>query len=71
MSNPRLAEENPEMGDKYKHRSVAEQNSVDIAWDLLLQDKYKELQQSIFSTPEELQRFRKVLVNVSCACLPF
>ena len=36
VPNHQLAKEDPEMGEKYKQKSVAEQNSVDIAWDLLV-----------------------------------
>ncbi|CAB9525464.1 Receptor-type guanylate cyclase gcy [Seminavis robusta] len=67
VSNPRLAEENPELGDKYKNRSIAEQNSVDIAWELLMQPQYKELQQAIFRSEEELLRFRSAVVNAVMA----
>ena len=51
------------MAEKYKNRSIAEQNSVDIAWELLMQPEYKELQQTIFATEAELLRFRSTIVN--------
>lgn len=62
VSNVQLAQENPELGEKYK-KSIAEQNSIDISWSLLMQEDYKELQQCIFATEEELQRFRATVVN--------
>ena len=48
---------------KYNGRSVAEQNSVDLAWGLLMEDKYKDLRSTICSTSEEMKRFRQLLVN--------
>ncbi len=38
VSNTQLGKEEPEMGQYYKHKSIAEQNSLDIAWDLLMSD---------------------------------
>jgi hypothetical protein len=42
---------------------VAEQNSVDIAWHLLMDDSYAELRRSIYATNDELRRFRELVVN--------
>jgi class 3 adenylate cyclase len=64
VSNFQLANEIPEMATKYKNRGLAEQNSVDIAWDLLMQPQYKDLQKAIFSNEFELQRFRQLVVNL-------
>jgi hypothetical protein len=52
------------MATKYKNRGLAEQNSVDVAWDLLMQPQYKDLQIAIFSNELELQRFRQLVVNL-------
>jgi hypothetical protein len=67
IPNGQLSQENPEMGDKYKHRSVAEQNSVDIAWSLLMDPKYKELRQCIFTDEDDIRRFRQYVVNLVMA----
>jgi class 3 adenylate cyclase len=67
VSNPQRNEEDPGMAKKYKERSVAEQNSVDIAWDLLMDDRFKNLQDCLFSTKAELMRFRQLLVNLVMA----
>jgi class 3 adenylate cyclase len=64
VSNFQLANEIPEMATKYKNRGLAEQNSVDVAWDLLMQPQYKDLQIAIFSNELELQRFRQLVVNL-------
>lgn len=67
VTNPRRNEEDPSLAQKYKSRSIAEQNSVDIAWDLLMADRFKHLQQCLFSTKTELTRFRQLLVNLVMA----
>jgi class 3 adenylate cyclase len=67
VSNFQLGAEQPDMNTKYKNRSLAEQNSVDIAWDLLMQPEFRNLQQCIFATKEELQRFRQLVVNLVMA----
>ena len=63
VSNGQLAIENPELAERYRNQSVAEQNSVDLGWDLLMQTKYKELQQCIFCNRNEFLRFRHLVVN--------
>jgi 3'5'-cyclic nucleotide phosphodiesterase/Adenylate and Guanylate cyclase catalytic domain len=63
VPNSVLIEESPLLSSKYKGKSIAEQNSVDIAWDLLLRDEYKLLRNAIYSTPEEQVRFRQLVVN--------
>lgn len=63
VSNPQLIEEKPELGAKFKHRSVAEQNSLWLSWELLMEPKYDDLRNAIYSTPDELRRFRELLVN--------
>jgi hypothetical protein len=47
----------------YNHKSTAEQHSVDAAWELLLEDSYKDLRGAIYSNKEELLRFRQLTVN--------
>lgn len=67
VSNAQLVKEGREIALRYKSKCVAEQNSVDIAWNLLMQDKYKQLRQCICSSDEELVRFRQLLVNAVIA----
>jgi hypothetical protein len=58
-----LAKESPEVADKYRNQSLAEQKSVDIAWDLLMEDDYKNLRKCIFATKADMDLFRKLVVN--------
>ena len=62
LTNEQLAKENPSIADLYKNKSVAEQHSVDLAWDLLMEPDYADLRACIYSTEEELKRFRQLMV---------
>jgi len=67
VSNPQLSKENPPLGEKYKFTSVAEQNSVDLAWDLLMKPEFADLQNCIFDNRDEYVRFRQLVVNTVLA----
>eukprot|EP00934_Nitzschia_sp_Nitz4_P008421 Nitzschia sp. Nitz4//scaffold32_size149145//103969//107607//NITZ4_002893-RA/size149145-augustus-gene-0.52-mRNA-1//-1//CDS//3329548111//8411//frame0 len=63
VPNSTLVREENEFAQKYENRSVAEQRSVDIAWDLLMLDKFSDLRNTICPTRQELRRFRQLVVN--------
>lgn len=42
---------------------MAEQNSLDIAWELLKEHRFRDLRKTICETPAEMTRFRQLLVN--------
>jgi 3'5'-cyclic nucleotide phosphodiesterase len=63
IPNTQLCQENVALAQFYKHRSVAEQNSVDLAWALLMQEEYVDLRRVIYRTEEEKQLFRQLVVN--------
>jgi class 3 adenylate cyclase len=67
VSNGQLSYENPEMAERFQYRSVAEQNSVEVAWELLMEPQFAELAQCIFVNETELTRFRQLLVNLILA----
>jgi class 3 adenylate cyclase len=67
IPNYLLIEENKELGEKYKNKSVAEQNSVDLAWAMLMQSKFSDLRRCIYQDVAELSRFRKLVVNTLLA----
>jgi len=67
VANSRLIVEEPAMAAKYRNESVAEQNSLDIAWDILMSNDFSELRRCLFPTDAELMRFRQLLVNVVLA----
>ena len=58
-----LAKEEPEMADLYQHQAIAEQNSLDIAWNVLMEPSFDELRRTIYQTEAELKRFRQLVVN--------
>jgi hypothetical protein len=67
VSNGQVIIESKELAARYKNKSIAEQNSLDIAWDLLMSTEFTELRNCLFSTQTELLRFRQVIVNVVLA----
>eukprot|EP00523_Entomoneis_sp_CCMP467_P017696 CAMPEP_0168809860 /NCGR_PEP_ID=MMETSP0726-20121227/3304_1 /TAXON_ID=265536 /ORGANISM="Amphiprora sp., Strain CCMP467" /LENGTH=1173 /DNA_ID=CAMNT_0008861859 /DNA_START=128 /DNA_END=3649 /DNA_ORIENTATION=- len=58
-----LVKEDESLAKKYISKSVAEQNSVDLAWKTLMLNEYGELRSCIFSDLTELRRFRALLIN--------
>eukprot|EP00980_Cylindrotheca_fusiformis_P010889 scaffold2481_cov110-Cylindrotheca_fusiformis.AAC.2 len=66
VPNAQLVKENTRCSQIYK-KSVAEQKSVDIAWDMLMEDEYGELRACIYQTEEDLRRFRQLVVNTVMA----
>ncbi len=67
VPNSQLVKEGTEMAETYEGKSIAEQNSINLAWSILLQDKYKELRKSICRSQCEASRFRQLVVNAVCA----
>jgi 3'5'-cyclic nucleotide phosphodiesterase len=63
VSNSQLIKEDPKLAVRYKEKSVAEQNSVNLAWRVLMSPAYDQLRTAIFSSETELRRFRNLLVN--------
>ena len=60
VSNAVLVAEKDPMAAKYNEKSVAEQNSISISWNILMQPEYQELRDCIFATQDEFLRFRQV-----------
>jgi len=63
VPNNQPVKENSKAAVVYKGKSVAEQNSVDIAWALLMDVKYSELRAAIYADETEMHRFRQLIVN--------
>jgi len=63
VPNAQLIKENALIANHYSGKSVAEQNSIDLAWHLLMDDSYADLRSVIFTTQDELKRFRQLVVN--------
>jgi 3'5'-cyclic nucleotide phosphodiesterase len=63
VSNGQLNKENDRLSVMYNYKSVAEQNSVSLAWELLMQEEFSGLRKALMPGIAELQLFRKLLVN--------
>lgn len=63
VPNAQLVKEGTDIANKYNNRSVAEQWSVDVAWNLLMEDRFKDFRHHICPTQSELYRFRELVVN--------
>lgn len=63
VPNTQLVKEGTALAKKYRNRSVTEQHSVDVAWELLMSEHYKALRETICPSQQELERFRQLVVN--------
>lgn len=67
VTNATLVEEQVDIAQLYGNKSVAEQNSVDVAWSLLMEDDFEDLRHTIYATEEEFLHFRQLIVNTILA----
>jgi hypothetical protein len=63
VPNAQLIAEKTEIAAFYKGMSIAEQNSVDLAWELLMGEDYTDLRAAIYDCEGEKGRFRQLVVN--------
>jgi class 3 adenylate cyclase len=63
VPNNQLVKEETDVALFYKNKSVAEQNSVDLAWSLLMEKEFEGLRSLIYRSNAELDRFRQLVVN--------
>lgn len=66
-SNAQLQREDPQMAEMYENKSIAEQNSLDIAWNLLSSHEFIDLRRCLFANEADFKHFRQVTVNVVLA----
>ena len=62
-----LAKEKPALQAVYSGRSIAEQNSVDVAWKVLMNEEFRELRNVIYVNDTEMNLFRQVVVTAVMA----
>lgn len=67
VPNIQLIKEKPDLADKYKNISVAENNSIKCAWSQLMQPEFTNLRKCVFETNDDESRFRQLLINVVIA----
>lgn len=63
IPNNQLVNEKAPLAHKYRNRSPAEQNSVNIAWRILMKNQFSALRATICPSEEEMLRFRQLVVN--------
>ncbi|CAB9502617.1 Receptor-type guanylate cyclase gcy [Seminavis robusta] len=63
VSNAQLVKEGVPIAKLYKERSVAEQNSLDLSWNLLMSDRFTKLRELLFPTRQDRLHFRQLVVN--------
>jgi class 3 adenylate cyclase len=63
VSNFQLIKESHKLAHFFKKKSVAEQNSIVLAWEKLMSDKFLDLRRCIYQEPSELERFRQLVAN--------
>jgi len=67
VPNVQLIKEQPDLAMKYKNKSIAENNSIRIAWRELLKPEFANLRRCIFGSDGDESRFRQLLINVVIA----
>jgi len=63
VPNSQLCIEDVALATHYNNRSVAEQNSLDLCWRLLMDTPFSEFLGALCPTDDELKRFRQLVVN--------
>jgi hypothetical protein len=63
VSNQQLVKEKNRLSVMYKDKSVAEQNSIDLAFELFTSASYSELASCICGDEHEYKRFRQLVIN--------
>lgn len=67
VSNFQLIKEENKLAKLFKNKSVAEQNSVVLAWDTLMDPRFHDLRRIIYADTFELERFRQLVANTVLA----
>jgi hypothetical protein len=67
VPNSTLVSEKAPVAILYSNKSVAEQNSFDLAWELLMNDSFADLRSVIYATEDEASRFRQIVINTVLA----
>ena len=62
-----LAKESEALNEKYKGKALAEQNSFDVSWKVLMGAEYSELRSCLYITPSDLIRFRQTIIKTVLA----
>lgn len=67
VPNSQLKMEKHEYAFRYENESIAEQHSIIISWNILMQSRFKALRGCIFGDEDDMRLFRQILVNTVMA----
>ena len=67
VPNIQLAKEKPDFAAKYENKSIAENNSINIAWEIFLKPDFSAFRQCVAPCTKYLERFHATVVNVTLA----
>lgn len=67
VPNSQIVREQQPLAIEYRNRSIAEQNSLHIGWQLLMEPRFEHFRRTIYSTTTGFERFRQVVVNAVMA----
>ena len=67
VPNAQLVKERDGLAIRFKNKSVSEQNSIKVAWELLKEPGFESLRSCIFEDESERYRFRQLVANAVMA----
>jgi 3'5'-cyclic nucleotide phosphodiesterase len=67
VPNEQLIKERDALAERYKNKSVLQQNSIKLAWETLKEDGFEEFRNCIFEDEAERYRFRQLVANAVMA----
>ena len=67
VANTQLVQEQAPVAITYNGKSVLEQNSVVVAWNLIMEPRFKALRMTLCASYDEAKRFRQLVVNAVMA----
>eukprot|EP00934_Nitzschia_sp_Nitz4_P000158 Nitzschia sp. Nitz4//scaffold306_size21755//9910//13748//NITZ4_008590-RA/size21755-snap-gene-0.13-mRNA-1//1//CDS//3329547114//158//frame0 len=63
LPNAQLVKDKHPLAVKFDNKSVAEQNSVHLGWEMLMDPRFERLRKCIYQTNIERKRFRQLVIN--------
>ena len=63
LPNTKLVKDCHPLATKFQNKSVAEQNSVHLGWETLMDPRFERLRECIYRTNIERKRFRQLVIN--------
>ena len=63
VSNAQLVREGHELASRFHYACIAEQNALEISWNTLMRDQFKNLRLAIYTSETEILEFRHILFH--------